>query len=214
MSTVPGKSNERARCRNWSEYPSIRDVIVRIREMDTFCFGTLQPEDWGSVEGWLSIAQKNPFMNVCLEVDGTIMGSVHWLWLNRSARDRLLAGQLRDGQIRPEDTVAAPPAQEPVYLYLLSMMVHPECQGHGYLRKLWNHATLEHAEWRKKGVVFEEALATAWSDAGRAILTSAGGEAVGADGFGHRLLRLPTPVRKLMQKDDPKTPTPPTPPTA
>ena len=205
MSTVSGKGNERACCRNWSEYPSIRDVIVRIREMDLYCFGSLQPEDWGTVEGWLAIAEKNPHMNVCLEVDGVIMGSVHWLWLNRAARDRLLTGHLRDGQIRPEDTVGKPPLSEPVYLYLLSMMVHPACQGHGYLRKLWNHAVMEQSEWRKQGVVFEEALATAWSDAGRAILTSAGGVAVGTDGRGHGLLRLPVPVRKLLVKADPKT---------
>lgn len=77
MNMASGSRNERARCCNWSEYPSIRDVIVRIREMDTFCFGALQSEDWGSVEGWLAIAQKNPYMNVCLEVDGIIMSSVH-----------------------------------------------------------------------------------------------------------------------------------------
>jgi GNAT superfamily N-acetyltransferase len=191
------------RCRNWSEYPSIRDVILRIREMDDFCFGKLATEDWGTVDGWDAIAHKNPYMNVCLEVDGVVMGSVHWLWLNRTARDHYLAGQLRDGMIRPEDTVGVPPQKEPVYLYLLSMMVHPQYQGVGYLRRLWNHAVMEQAEWRKKGMVFEEAYATAWSEAGITIITRAGGEVIGEDQFHHRMYKLPVPVRKLFRKDDP-----------
>lgn len=201
----PPLRHEPARCRNWSEYPDIAAVIRRIREIDTFCFGTLQTEDWGTAEGWLAIARKNPHMNICLEVDGVIMGSVHWLWLNRHGRDLILSGQLRDGQIRPEHTVGTPPLDEPVYLYLLSMMVHPASQGHGYLRKLWNHVTMEHAEWTKKGVQFAEAYATAWSEAGQSILTSAGGRPVGSDGFGHGLFQLPVPIRKLQLKDDPKT---------
>ncbi len=49
MSSAP--RIEQARCRNWSEFPSIADVIRRIREIDTFCFGTLQPEDWGHRRG-------------------------------------------------------------------------------------------------------------------------------------------------------------------
>lgn len=197
--------NKRTLFRNWSQYPSIRDVVVRIREIDAFCFGKLQDEDWGTVEGWSAIAAKNPNMNICLEVDGTIMGSIHWLWLNRDARERYLAGQLRDGLIRPEDTTAVPPQNEPTTLYLLSMMVHPDYQGLGFLRKLWNQAIVEQVEWRKKGVVFEDALATAWSEAGINIITRAGGLVIGHDQFGHNMYRFPLPIRKLFRKDDPQS---------
>lgn len=207
MSASESKPPSKVICRNWSEYPSVRDVILRIREMDLLCFGKLQDEDWGTPEGWMAIAKKNPFMNVCLEVDGVIIGSVHWLWLNRSARDRYLRGELRDGLVRAVDTVATPPHHEPTYLYLLSMLVHPDFQGRGYLRKLWNHASAELISWQEKGMMFEDAFATAWSTRGMSIISGAGGKVIGLDRYGHRMYHLPTPIRKLTSKKQSPTST-------
>lgn len=160
------------------------EVIEALLAIDRLVYGDMGAKDTMSAEGWLRHWTARPdIQHVCF-VEGQVAGNLHIVPLAAGARDRIISGQLGDGEFGDADV--APRGLGPDGLYVLSLVLAPHLQGRGLARLLWNRAA---AYWRSHGEN-RRLLATVWSADGARFFGPLLDRDLGTDPAGHRLFQL------------------------
>ncbi len=151
-------------------------------DIDYKCFGDIETEDEGTVDKWDAI-EDACFAHVIFDND-TPVGYIDFVSLRPNGIERLLKGELRDGEVPNYANTTPSPS---LSLYITAIAILPEYRGRGLSKILWNKSR---DYFISNKYYIEELYSNIWTNEGQTFFNHFKTELKNKDGENHHIIKI------------------------
>jgi hypothetical protein len=175
--------------KNTTDFKDLKALTEELYALDVLCFRQMNQAGLGKIDEWVKILKSDLTAHQMLVLHDKIVGYIHMAIITKKTYDLFIDGKLSDGELKLED-MDVYDKPKPLYVYALSLVIHPREQSKGYSRILWRAAKERLKKRIEEGYTIQDAITVAWTPEMSSFLHTMEAVEIKRDRLGNKVFRL------------------------